>query len=1066
MKKVLIISIIICIGVLFGIAFAEEDRTDPNFHSPRIDESTSWDETGCTLNVQDKTTNKWASAIFHRLWPDTVTWENSVSIGDTLYIDAHTIYNGGKLWVYENGVVTHEEDAGNHEHIYYEFVVTTENIKIACSASTYARRGEELIINIKAKGDKNAPTVTVNKYSVAKGTAANISLVDDIGVTGYYISQRPDTPTGSQSGWTAITANTNYTYNEIQNRNPGNYYIWAKDAAGNVSNRAEYEVGLVPITDETDQITKPYEILEFENAIFNARLKEGTTPITYQWYESTSDSYSGTAISGQTTDQLTLTNVARNKNNHYYYCEITNRFGTYKSPIRKLTVLYAHKFSVSPTSVSYKYGDNINNLKLTASETEQGNTNRYTYQWYKSAYADGGTSNLIQGATNSTYTVDNTKDSDFYYYCVVKNYRLDGTTVAYTYTTNRSHVIVDVKFPEVTIGSISFKADKPTPKERGINGDQYKFINKTYTVNVPFTIKDNSAGQEFREDGSNFVANDVVVLVNGTEVTCDKQMTYNVRSSHQVDYVFTVTNIPSNGSLSFKISANSFEDNLHNKNLETSFTTDIMLDNTPPVLTQYTYIDSESAANGKYLNKDKTIVVQLSIDDNYGFDKSIFTDDDITILVNNTEASEVATKELLRITNSLNTDKKQLYELKLRYLEGDGVLAIKLNTDKIEDWATTGNVETVINLKNLDNEELIVDNTAPTFLATGIVARLDAYDSTKEYPTSLDSWHENWSNKSIYITLNATDTGGYPIDYYTTSTKSHDTTITKMPEGSSTPKNREVLSDEFKGYRFYRAYDMAGNFTEQSIEIKIDKTAPNVSKFYYYELKEGGVRYYPSESSPSNRNIIMKPSSSTDTGTVQSGIYFGDVVDPTHAYDEMADYNTSENKCYPSYYKVTMYSDINRSAQVGSPSIYHMKELSKLYEDDGYYVVEAVTTDIAGNYTTQEEFFYIQKTAFNTLRLTNISDIGSGVRRFTINVYKPLVPGSNEPDTSSKVIPTITVNNPGKSYETSLRLGKGTFIVVVTLWDNALNPDGSSMTGEEPSGNKTVLNYYKVTNNF
>ena len=72
----------------------------------------------------------------------------------------------------------------------------------------------------------------------------------------------------------------------------------------------------------------------------------------------------------------------------------------------------------------------------------------------------------------------------------------------------------------------------------------------------------------------------------------------------------------------------------------------------------------------------------------------------------------------------------------------------------------------------------------------------------------------------------------------------------------------------------------------------------------------------------------------------------------------------------------------------------------------------------------------------------------------------------NTADDSKKAIDTITVNNPGKTYETSLRLGKGTFLIKVTLWDNALNPDGTTQGADnKPSGNKTELTKI-ITNNF
>ena len=84
-------------------------------------------------------------------------------------------------------------------------------------------------------GDVTAPTV--NSFSLP-GTASALTVAissftasDNIGVTGYLITESPTVPVASASGWTA-TAPTSFTFSSAGTKAA---YGWAKDAAGNVS---------------------------------------------------------------------------------------------------------------------------------------------------------------------------------------------------------------------------------------------------------------------------------------------------------------------------------------------------------------------------------------------------------------------------------------------------------------------------------------------------------------------------------------------------------------------------------------------------------------------------------------------------------------------------------------------------------------------------------------------------------------------------------------------------------------------------------------------------------------
>ena len=95
--------------------------------------------------------------------------------------------------------------------------------------------------------DQSAPTnPSISINSGASSTASSsvtlsLSATDDIGVTGYYLSQTPgnSTPSSSASGWTSVTSATSFSASVSYTLSGGNgtntVYVWFKDSAGNVS---------------------------------------------------------------------------------------------------------------------------------------------------------------------------------------------------------------------------------------------------------------------------------------------------------------------------------------------------------------------------------------------------------------------------------------------------------------------------------------------------------------------------------------------------------------------------------------------------------------------------------------------------------------------------------------------------------------------------------------------------------------------------------------------------------------------------------------------------------------
>ena len=91
-------------------------------------------------------------------------------------------------------------------------------------------------------------------------------------------------------------------------------------------------------------------------------------------------------------------------------------------------------------------------------------------------------------------------------------------------------------------------------------------------------------------------------------------------------------------------------------------------------------------------------------------------------------------------------------------------------------------------------------------------------------------------------------------------------------------------------------------------------------------------------------------------------------------------------------------------------------------------------TDVAGNQVIGEVYkVYINKKAENTIRISKINDIGSGIKKATIQVFKSDEAGNQM---SEEAIEAIIIENPYKEIIRNVRLGEGTYYVEVTLEDN------------------------------
>lgn len=728
----------------------------------------------------------------------------------------------------------------------------------------------------------------------------------------------------------------------------------------------DYVMYIIPVAKIKSSTT---EVKEGANAVFEVEVTAGTLPLAYQWYYKTSSAGAGTSISGATSSTYTV-KTTKDMNDREYYCVVSNLGGSCTTNSIKLTVYYTFSISTEPQNQNVKKGETAE-FKVAAAG---GNPSTYTYQWYVAPSLAGAGSKILN-ATQSSYKITPTKNiHEEYYYCVISNGQYDVTS-------NRAKLVADITLPEISIDSFN----------------ENIWVNKVTEIKVPFTITDTGEGYT---QNNNFLANDINVKVDGAiKNDVNKTLTYKSASGNSYKYELTLTNITGDGKLSFEIPAGSFEDNFHNQNLAKSFSTNVTIDNTEPVFSIETVTGD---LNDKYANADDKIIIKIAITEANSINTNEFTASDIILKVGAGTANSDASKKLQYVEK---VGDKYIYELTLENLKGDGTLSLNIPSASINDIAGNANINTDLAIKK-NGQDVVIDNTKPVI--NSLLTKLGAYNSARDYPTSIDARHNNWANEDIYVQINVTD--NQEIDYYAKST-GNTNSFQKMTS------NQEIISISVDNTIYYRVYDKAGNYAEINKVIKLDKITPNKPVISLFEQRLNGADYIFNINKPTDKSIYVIPDVNTlvDAGSVKSGI--------------------TEDQSY-TYYNITRYEDTTKTNQIGGVLKYECKE-GVLLNESGYYEIAMTMEDIAGNIVKSDVYqVFINKKAENTIRITNINDIGSGISKVTIKIFKGNDSGIQ---TTEEAIKPIIVENPYKEIIKNVRLGKGTFFVEVTLEDKVGN---------------------------
>ncbi|MGC4023038.1 MAG: hypothetical protein QM734_14385 [Cyclobacteriaceae bacterium] len=187
--------------------------------------------------------------------------------------------------------------------------------------------------------------------------------------------------------------------------------------------------GCGSVTSQNVGVTVPYvPVLSSQSQSPVALCQNGTTALSvyayvpngtslqYQWYSSTSNSYSGTAIPGATS--AAYNPPSGTLGTYYYYVSISNyACNTLKSQVFTVNVITPTSITTQPSSAPQTVCQYGTSTPLTVAASNGGSL---SYQWFStpnSNSSSGGTP--ITGATSSSYTPPTNSTSAFYYYVVV-----------------------------------------------------------------------------------------------------------------------------------------------------------------------------------------------------------------------------------------------------------------------------------------------------------------------------------------------------------------------------------------------------------------------------------------------------------------------------------------------------------------------------------------------------------------------------------------------------------------------------------------------------------------------
>jgi len=308
--------------------------------------------------------------------------------------------------------------------------------------------------------------------------------------------------TNTNNGGTEIRGETNPTYtipaSEVTTALNETYYYCTVTLKNGTATDTKASLPAKLNVVEKAKITKQPEEIRVIAGKTNVNFEvvatgEGT--LTYKWYKNLNNTTTGgTEVGTGTTYNIATANVTNTLSGNYYYCMVTQKYGSSTATVTSNAV---NLFVVSPVTITKQpISANVKEGTVVTFSITATGTGITGYQWYQNSTSGNSGGTAISGATSATYTIPagsvTTALSGKYYYCVVsQTYGSSNTTVA----SNGVPLIVTQKTVEdyKNSGGVLSETDPTTIKDT--NGNK---------VVVP-------EGFKIAEDSANDVTGGVVI---------------------------------------------------------------------------------------------------------------------------------------------------------------------------------------------------------------------------------------------------------------------------------------------------------------------------------------------------------------------------------------------------------------------------------------------------------------------------------------------------------------------------------------------------------------------------
>ena len=244
-------------------------------------------------------------------------------------------------------------------------------------------------------------------YTKSTNVTLNLSAMDNVGVTGYYLSTSSTVPLATATGWTAVTSTTSYNANVSYTLSSGDgsktVYVWYKDAAGNVSATASDSITLdttapaITITSPTSNST--YSTVSGTISLGGSASDSTSGINNVTWSNDRGGSGTATGTTGWSVSGITLsggsnviTVTAKDRANNTATDTITVTYNTGGAP----SVTTGTATSITTNSATLKGTVNANGLSTTA---------WFDYGTTTGSYSKKSTTQTVNGTTGTSVSL-------------------------------------------------------------------------------------------------------------------------------------------------------------------------------------------------------------------------------------------------------------------------------------------------------------------------------------------------------------------------------------------------------------------------------------------------------------------------------------------------------------------------------------------------------------------------------------------------------------------------------------------------------------------------------------